>query len=277
MSDNFKLGLLCCVGKKNYGHTESFFSNLKNFPTKHELIVYSEHNWSNQWPGIYKLNASVEVAKTEKNRMACHNLVFLAGLRIAAMKKFTHIMVLEIDCRMNVAGWDDIVWREFLSKNPNSISGGTLVVFNPHSYNRQAAENFETLLADSKANRLLPIPVFGTPAAAPGQIRESNVFPVGAFSIHRMDWLLKTFPEALGTPEQYIGLAQNIKVWDYEIGTRLWAEFKENTYDHVVNLESIYSGYGNVICSEEERKQWLEEKMVVGIHQIKSDWAGPKP
>jgi hypothetical protein len=92
-----------------------------------------------------------------------------------------------------------------------------------------------------------------------------------------MDWLLKTFPEALGTPQQYIELAQTIKVWDYEIGLRLWAEFKEETYHQVVNLESIYSGYGNNICSEEERIQWLEEKMVVGIHQIKSNWPGPEP
>jgi hypothetical protein len=270
-----KLGIICCVGSPRLAKADSFFVNLKNFPAKHELIVYSEHNWSKQWPGLYKLNASVEVAKTEKNRMAAHNLVFIAGLRIAASKRFTHVMILEQDCRMNVAGWDDIIWREFLSKNADAISGGTLVVFNPHSYNRQAADNFETLLTGSRANRLLPMPVFGT--AAPAQHRDSCVFPVGAFSIHRLDWLLKTFPEALGTPRQYIELAQSIKVWDYEIGTRLWNEFKEEAYHKVVNLESIYSGYGNIMCSEEERKQWLQEKMVVGIHQVKSEWPGPEP
>lgn len=270
-----KLGIICCVGSPRLAKPDSFFVNLENFPAKNELIIYSEHNWSKQWPGLYKLNASVEVAKTAKNRMAVHNIVFLAGLRIAANKRFTHVMILEQDCRVNVAGWDNIVWREFLSKNADAISGGTLVVFNPHSYNRQAADNFETLLTSSRANRLLPMPVFGT--AAPAQHRDSCVFPVGAFSIHRLDWLLKTFPEALGTPRQYIELAQSIKVWDYEIGTRLWNEFKEEAYHKVVNLESIYSGYGNIMCSEEERKRWLQEKMVVGIHQIKSEWPGPEP
>lgn len=272
---NEKLGILCCAGQKNYGHAEAFFANLKNFPPKHELIVYSEHNWSDQWPMVYKLNAPLSVAKTEKNRMAIYNLVFFAGLRIAAMKRFTHIMVLEIDCRVNIAGWDDIIWNEFLGKNPNAISGGTLIVFNPCSFNKKASENFESLLVSSKQNRLLPMSVFGT--SAPAQHRDSCVFATGAFSIHRMDWLLKTFPEVLGTPKQYIELAQSIKSWDYEIGTRLWKEFKEESYNNIVNLESVYSGYGNLACSEEERKQWLSEKMVVGIHQIKSNWPGPIP
>ena len=271
---NEKLGIICYLASPNLNRAGSFFANIRNFPPKHELIVYSDYNYSKEWPMVYKLNGTVEVARSEKNRMAVNNLVFFAGLRIAANKRFTHVMILEHDARVNVAGWDDIIWQEFLSKNPDAIAGGTMVVFNPSSFNRKAAESFESLISSSSGKRLVPLAVCGTSHLA--EQRPSSVFPNGALAIYRMDWLLKTFPEVLGTPQQYIELAKSARTWDYEIGLRLWNDFKESAYEKVVSLESIYSGYGNILCSEEERKQWLTDGKIVGVHQIKSDWPGPE-
>lgn len=253
----------------------AFLANMRNFPAKHELIIYSDHNYSAEWPVVFKLSGDVEIAKTEKNRTAVNNLVFFLGLRIAANRGYTHVMILEHDCRVNVAGWDDIIWQEFLSKNPSAIMGGSMVVFNPCSFNRKAAQGFEELLSKSVGNRIMPLSVCGTSHLA--EQRPSCIFPNGAFAIYRLDWLLKIFPEVLGTPQQYIELSKTQKTWDYEIGIQLWNEFKENSYQHVVSLESIYSGYGNILCSEDERKQWLTEGKIVGVHQIKSDWKGPEP
>ncbi len=88
-----------------------------------------------------------------------------------------------------------------------------------------------------------------------------------------MDWLLKTYPEILKSPAEYIKLAQTEKTWDYSIGLHLWDQIKELAYDKVVNIDCIYSGYGNILTTEDERKQWLIERKIIGVHQIKSDWA----
>jgi hypothetical protein len=275
MSDKFKLGILAYVAPRGLANADAFFANIRNFPTKHELVIYSDNDYSKEWPGMTKLNGTVEVAKTDTNRMAVNNLVFFTGLRIAANRGFTHVLILEHDCRVGVAGWDEIIWQEFLSKNPEAIMGGSLVVFNPCSFSRKGAELFEELLIGTKPKRFLPLSVFGP--NPPGWKRISCVFPNGCFAIYRMDWLLKTFPEITGTPEQYIGLSMKLKTWDYAIGFRLWQEFNEDTYGKVVHLDSAYSGYGNILSTEEERKQWVSEGKIVGVHQIKSDWTGPEP
>jgi len=268
-----KLGILCYVAPPNLANADSFFANMRKCPAKNRLLLYSDHDYSKEWPGIFKLNGTVEVAKTDKNKMAVNNLVFFTGLRLAANYQFTHVMIVEHDCRVSTPAWDETIWQEFLSKNPDAIMGGTMVFFNPCSFSRQAAERYELMVVETKPKRLMPFSTCGTSDLA--RKYNSCIFPNGAFAIYRMDWLLKTFPEIIGTPEQYISLAMNLKTWDYAIGVRLWNEFKEDTYEKVVNLESVYSGYGNIMCSEEERRQWLEEGKIVGVHQIKSTWAGP--
>lgn len=273
MSDQYKLGVLCYIAPPNLANADSFFANMRKCPAKNRLLLYSDHDYSKEWPGIFKLNGTVEVAKTDKNKMAVNNLVFFTGLRLAANYQFTHVMIVEHDCRVSTPAWDETIWQEFLSKNPDAIMGGTMVFFNPCSFSRQAAERYELMVVETKPKRLMPFSTCGTSDLA--RKYNSCIFPNGAFAIYRMDWLLKTFPEIIGTPEQYISLAMNLKTWDYAIGVRLWNEFKEDTYKKVVNLESVYSGYGNIMCSEEERRQWLEEGKIVGVHQIKSTWAGP--
>lgn len=275
LKDGFKLGILCYVAPPSLVKSKSFFENLRNFPAKHELIVYSDHNYSAEWMGCYKLNGNVEIAKTTANRMAVQNLIFFTGIRIAASRGFTHVLILEHDCRVGVDGWDDVIWQEFISKNRGGLMGGSMFVMNPCSFNRKAAEKFEEFSAKDRKKRLVPISVYGSNNAS--ERRDSCVFPNGAFAIYRMDWLLKTFPEITGSPQQYISLAQTVRTWDQEIGMRLWSQFNEDSYDKVVSLESIYSGYGDVLSSEEERKQWLQKGRVAGIHQIKSHWSGPVP
>ena len=85
------------------------------------------------------ITLSPSLTGTDTNRMAVNNLVFFTGLRIAANKGFTHVLILEHDCRVGTAGWDEIIWQEFLSKNPEAIMGGSLVAFNPCSFSRKGA------------------------------------------------------------------------------------------------------------------------------------------
>jgi hypothetical protein len=251
--------------------TDAFMKNMKDFPPRNEMVLFSDEY---EAEGVVKLAGSVEVAKVPSNRMAVNNLIFFIALRIAASKGASHILLVENDCRVNKAGWDEIIFQEFLNKNPNAICGGSLAIFNPCSFNQKAAQKYENLIVSSAKNRPVPFSVTGSSNLA--EFRDSCVFPNGALAIYRMDWLLKTFPQVTGSPQDYIKTAQEIVTWDYEIGKRLWNEFKENTYDKVVHIDCHYSGYGNVMTTDDERRQLLESGRIVAVHQIKSDWT-PEP
>jgi hypothetical protein len=56
-----------------------------------------------------------------------------------------------------------------------------------------------------------------------------------------------------------------------EIGGRLWKVFAEDTFDFLGHLDTIYSGYGDILTTEEERMNLLRSGKVVAVHQIKSD------
>jgi len=266
---NEKLAVLCYC-PAHVGESEAFLKNLDNFPPKHDLIMYSD---TLEREGCIKLGGSIDVAETPKNKMSKPNLIFLVGIRIAASQGFTHVLILEPDCRVNRRHWDSVIFDEFFAKNPMAVCGGSMVIFNPSSHNQNAARKFEKLVADNIESPM-PFAITGTGNLA--EHRDSCVFPNGALAIYNVSWLVKTFPEIAGTPEKYIERAQNMKTFDYEVGIRMWTEFKEDVYDKVVHFHSVYSGYGNILSSEDERKELLTSGKVVAVHQIKSDWTGPE-
>jgi hypothetical protein len=241
--------------------------NMRDFPTENPLVLFSDEY---EGANVIKLGGSVEIAKVPTNRMAVNNLVFLLAIRIAATKGFTHILLVENDCRVNKAGWDKIIFDEFFRKNPDAICGGSLAIFNPCSYNHEASHAFEKFMFDAYPTRPVPLSITGSSNLA--EHRDSCVFPNGALAVYQMEWLMKKFPEITQDTEHYVKVAQQIKTWDYEIGSRLWDEFKQDTYKKVVHFDCIYSGYGNVMTSEDQRKELLNSERVVAIHQIKSDW-----
>jgi len=271
MTDNYKLGVVAYLPPKRLYPTDSFMANMKNFPTKNPLVLFSDEY---EAEGVIKLNGNVEIAKDPKNKLAVNNLIFFTGTRIAASKGFSHVLLLENDCRVGKRYWDEILFEEFLSKNVNAIAGGSIAIFNPSCYTREAAARFEKYVADSLADRPCPMSITGSSNLA--EKRDSCVFPNGAFAIYKMDWIIKTFPE-ITAQGKTVELARRVKTWDYAIGIKAWEEFRERVYDMIVPLNSVYSGYGNIMSTEDERKQWLIDGKVIGVHQIKSDWIGPEP
>jgi len=267
---NLKLGIVGYLPPPNIGHPEAFLQNMADYPAKYQMILFSDHTY----PGVLKIAASPEIAKTPTNKMAVNNLVFWTAIRIAASNKFTHIILIEPDCRVMAEGWDEIIFREFFEKNAEAIAGGSIAIFNPCSHSGDGARRFEKFVIETAKDRKMPLSVTGSSNLA--EFRDSCVFPNGAFAIYQMQWLLKTFPQAVGPTKEYYELAQTSKTWDYEIAIRLWNQFKVETYDKVVSIGCIYSGYGDVMSTEVQRQGMLRHKTVVGIHQIKSDWIPPK-
>ena len=267
---NLKLGIIGYIPPPNIGYPEAFLQNMADYPAKYQMILFSDHTY----PGILKIAASPEIAKTPTNKMAVNNLIFWTAIRIAAANKFTHIILIEPDCRVIAEGWDEIIYREFFEKNAEAITGGSVAIFNPCSHSGDGARRFEKYVIETAKDRKMPLSVTGSSNLA--EFRDSCVFPNGAFAIYQMDWMLKTFPQAIGPTKEYYELAQTSKTWDYEIAIRLWNQFKVETYDKVVSIGCIYSGYGDVMSTEVQRRDMLRHKTVIGVHQIKSDWIPPK-
>lgn len=262
-----KFASICYIPPQSVGYPDAFLANLKNFPPVFPCLLFS-YAYKNT-PGVIPLRSETFVPPNAKP-MALKNLIFFTALRIARQQGITHLLYLETDCRVGCQRWDEIIWTEFCHRNEDAICGGTPVIFNPCSWSKKAALRFERYLAETEAVRQFPIAIAGNQSL--GVKHEPTIFTNGALSIYQMDWLLEEFGHHL---EHTVQLACNTHTADYEIGRRLWTEFKEDAYDQVTCLGKVFSTYGDVLSTEADRKALLTDGTIVAVHQIKSSWEGP--
>ena len=264
-----KIASVCYLPPSHVGNSQSFLANIRKFKRRFPLIFYG---YQCPEPDAIQLKADPEFLKGNKqNRLALANAVFYTGVKIAAEQGYTHMIALETDCRVGRDYWDNVMWQEFEEQNPNALIGGSPVIFNPAAWSRQATEAYENFILRTHP-RFCPVSVAGSGRLAEKQ--QTATFTNGALSIYNVDWLMKTFGDEM-QPGRLVDLAIRSKAWDYEIGIRLWNQFDWKAYDQIVCLNSIYSGYGELMTTEAERRQWLSSGWIVAVHQIKSAWVGP--
>lgn len=248
-----------------YPSATAILDNLKRFPAEHPLIVFSE--FDHQWPGQIVLQASPEPIKkmTNKegklNQWGLNNAVFLTALRIAAAHNFTHIIYIEADCRVGKAGWDDVIFTEYFNLGFPCIAAGTLATYNPCNWSREAAKRWEALVAGNQRKNV-PIATYGWKGAS--EKFPCCVFPNGALSVLDMAWMPLLFDTS-----NTLNTALNMGPWDMALGTEIWKRFDVQSYDMMGMLHCIYSGYGDVLTTLDERLNWLRKGDYVAIHQCK--------
>jgi hypothetical protein len=272
---NYKLGVVSYLPRREVGNVDAFLANLDNYPTKYPLHLFS-HEYSKR-PGVIGIPANIEDAVNpdsdgKKNLVHIYNMAFYTGVSIAASMGLTHFIFIEYDCRFGRKNWDAILFREFFLKNPNAACGGTPVMFNPCSYNLETARGYEQYVA-SNEKKLMPMAT-----AASGKFGERqlpSLFPIAALAIYNVAWLLDIFPEI--SKHKTVQLAHTSKLHDLEVGQRLWKQLEHKVFENVTWLNSEYSGYKDILSTEDSRREMLESKKVVAVHQIKSDWIGPEP
>lgn len=249
-----------------YPAAAAIVENLKRFPAKHPLVLYSEHDYG--WPGQIVLQASPEPIKkmTNKegklNQWGLNNAVFLTALRIAVAQGFTHIIYLEADCRVGIEHWDDAIFTEYFNLGFPCIAAGTLATYNPCNWSRDAARRWEALVAGNQRKNV-PIATYGWKGAS--EKFPCCVFPNGALSVLDMTWMPLLFDIS-----NTFNTALNIGPWDMEMGVQVWKRFEVASYDVMGMLTKIYSGYGDVLTTPEERLNWLRNGDYVAVHQVKT-------
>lgn len=245
--------------------------NLKKFPPKHPMLVYSDHPWPVD--GLIKLGSSPEIVKDAKdakgvpNKWAVNNLIWATGMRIAIKNEFSHVLYLEADCRVGCPGWDDKIFDEFFSVGRALACAGTLVTFNPANSGPIGWRKWNDLMAfNSRRNyerATYGCATYGFKGAADGS--GSSIFPNGALGVYSMAWMQELFDFSNSAQ-----LAAEMFAWDFAIGDRLWKKMDHQAYECVAHLNSVYSSYGDVITGESERLSLLRSGKVCAIHQCKS-------
>ncbi len=255
-----------------YPSATAILENLKRFPAKHNLIVFSEHDHG--WPGQILLGAGPDFIKSasfpngQPNPWALNNLVFLTALRIAIANEVSHLLYLEADCRVGRKDWDECMFDEYFSLGFPCIAAGSICAYNPCNWSREAAQRWEHLVTtrnrqpDGTVRKNVPVATYGWVPAA--NKHPTCVFPNGALSVLDVWWMAKLF-----SLDNTAKTAAEITAWDQALGMEVWRRFEVKSYDVLGFLETIYSGYGEVLTTERERMNWLREGRYVAIHQCK--------
>jgi hypothetical protein len=259
-----KLCVATYLPPPSFGCAKVFVENLELFPPRVPLLAYSDH----PWPGAIALKGNPEQVKRATfangkiNPFAINNLLWLTGLRIARDQGYSHMLYLEHDCRVGVKNWDDRIFEEYFSIGRPLVAGGNLACYNPCNHSPEAARRWQKLVAGN-VKRNLPIPTYGWMGAS--NQGPSCVFTNGALAIYDVAWMGQMFDLS-----NTMDIAAAESAFDMVLGVRIWDIFFEDSYEVFGHLDSVFSGYGDVLSTEEERLQWLREGRYVGVHQVKS-------
>lgn len=264
---SYKLGIVGYAPPPHIEAATAFYENLKQFPTKHETILFSD--WA--WDRVVPLKKSPEeIYKPEQkaswpHKFALNNLLFFQGMMMALKSGMSHVIYLESDCRVGRKHWDDVMFDEFFSLGKNLILGGTVVCYNPCNWNRAASDRWQKLVSENTSKNM-PVATYGWKSA---QERQSPcVFTNGALSVIDMAWIRELFRFEDGC----VSLSEHPCPWDFRLGLEIGERFFEEAYDVVGMLTSVYSSFGDVITSQQDRQDMLTSGKVVAVHQIKDGW-----
>lgn len=263
-----RLATIAYIPPPSFGNPLQFLRNLDRFPTHYPLVLFSDHEYDR--PNLIKLTQSPEMVKETGNRWAVNNIIFYTALRIAIKSDYTHILYIESDSRVGRAEWDKVIFDEFFS-HKDMIMGGSLVCYSPCNHSMAVARKWTELIAKFNSKRNYPIPTYG----AGGSVeRGQPCFLVnGSLGVYSIDWMKRVFGDGLDTTP---ALARASTAWDFELGVRLFNMLGLDVLDRIVHLSSVFSSYGDLLTTEQERQFMLHSGEKCAVHQIKSDWEGPE-
>lgn len=258
---------LCTVGyvpPPSVGHPEAFLRHLARRRTTN-LILFSDHSW----PGVLKLQRSLSgitgtFPNGQSNKFAIPNAIFFTGVRIAMSQGYTHMITIESDCRVGCDDWDQRIWEEYFGLGKPVVAAGTLVCYNPANHSPSALRRWRDLIRRN-THKNFPVATYGWLGA--GVTGPCAVFPNGALAVYDLAWLCRLFDM-----ENTLKWCTSITAWDMAIGTTLWERVGEAAYDYVGMLETVFSGYGNLVTTQDERRRMLINGEVVAYHQEKGDF-----
>lgn len=265
----------------------AFVENITRFKMRHPACFYTDGNDTYGLTSVTIPNPEPVCNKDAvlkngwPNTFVLNNLIFFTGLRIALRKGWSHFIYLEADCRVGCDNWDEQLFDFHFSHPEPLVASGTAVAFNVCSTGPAAHLRWRQWVNDQKAipgHEGLKAPVYGWRGQAPlddttPMSEKPTVFVNGALGVYDTVWLAKLFGMDGLPPEQTKDnckeLAETNFAWDFSIGYLLWKALGIHMFDVIQNNPKIYSGFGDIMTTPEERLEMLRQGTVVAVHQIK--------
>lgn len=267
-----KLGVIGYVPPPDYPGATAFFENITGFRTHYNLLLYSDHDW----PGTIRVKNPEQFKRLldrrgNPNKWAINTAVWITGLRVAVRNELTHILYLESDCRVGCDDWDKAVFDEFLAPDKRydqPVVGGTIIVYNPCNYDRKFAELWTNLIQEQNAKKNFPIATYGWKGQ--GEQTEPILLvngALGVYDVSEVSELMDATTEGATTKLASLNVA-----WDFELGRRMFRKYQHSVFRKVKMLDTVFASYGNIITTEDDRREMLDSGKVKAVHQIESDW-----
>lgn len=280
-----KLGVVGYIPRSNIPpkvcSPAAFVENISRFKTRAPLVLYSDGHWpcaEVRIPDPETIpNTNAKLKNGWPNYFVLNNLIFFTGLRIALRRGFTHIIYLEADCRVNGDYWDDVLFDFHFRHHEPLVASGTAVAFNVATAGREALLRWKQWMDAQKCVPGFIPPPYGWNGQSTST-EKPTVFVNGALGVYDVAWLQKLFgmdglpgqPPDGPSKDNCKALAEQSFAWDFSIGYLLWKALGPYAFDVIQNNPKVYSGFGNVLSSEEERMSMLRDGIVCAVHQIKS-------
>lgn len=279
-----KLCLTGYIPPPTFPGATAFFENIRSFKTSYDLLLFSDHDW----PDTIRLKASPEanyrvlrggqLLLEKPYKFAINNVLWFTALKIAWTKGYSHTLYLEADCRVGRDHWDAKVFDEYFDLGRPLICGGTVACYNSANWSPKAHQRWEKLVVENAMRwqkkpyaeciKNVPIASYGWKGASDKS--PACVFPNGALSILSLAWAHELFDL---TQPAYALTGASKEPFDMRLGRLIWDKFEEDSYEVVGHLTCIYSGYGELVTTIEDRKQMLLAGKICAVHQIKGDWS----
>lgn len=258
-----KLAVVAYLPPPRVGNPQVFRENMDKFKSKYQTIYFSDHDY----PDVIKIGNPEQFKDArfnngQPNTFVVSNLLFFTAVRICLKLGITHMIYMEEDSRVGKEYWDDIIFAEYFNQKKPLICGGSIVAYNPCNYSAEATKRWSELVSSNKRKNY-PVPTYGWKGAADNS--GSCVFINGSIGVYDIQWMNRLF-----NINDTISMARQSTAWDMALGMAIWNQFKEESYDVVGYLKSMFSSYGNVMTTEEERMKLLRDGIFTAVHQVKS-------
>ena len=249
-------------------NSDVYVQNLLAWKRECQILAFSDHAWTG-FDHLVRLKSRVDDHKRDAkgNVWFLRSLIFLTGIRLAHEHGVTDVIWVEADCRVGADYWDNTMFNDFDRLPQHGLpiaAAGMLCAHNPCNHDVAWLTGWTGAVHNAYADGKFP-PLTYSGGGSDKKLTPC-VFPYGGLSILNVGIMRELFGTGLATP-----LAQQMSAWDKEIGMRLFDRHGAAVWDMVGQLGKVWSSYGDVLTSEEERLQMLRDGRVVGVHQVKSE------
>ena len=237
---------------------DSFLRNMRAYKTEYPVIFYS----CSKQEGMELIPDPTPI-KSSKNKVAIHNLVFLAGLKIAQDKGIKRFLYMELDTRVGCDYWDKLMFDEAEQHRDMFVAG------TPACYNYKAMTPAHRAYTDEYLSNFKNESSFEVAHFPAKTIRPLGcVFIMGSGAIYNCDVMSDLF---MGYERDAQNKASKTPAFDLFIGLRCVQLFGVKAANKLPYLTKSFSTYSNKLTTEKERIEMLKSGRAALIHQVKSN------